>query len=594
LCILVLREVPDDPLLREQWDGLVQHMEEPEVFYTYEWAISVQHAYGSSLRPLLLLGYDQQSLIGVAALAVKPNGEVAFLSETTADYCDFLSSPGWRRQWCDAIFSELRGLHFGPLSLANIPADSVTASVLCEAARKHGYLSFIRPTYRCARIVLGADEVRASLQRRTTGKKAFRRNLRLLDRKGAVVFFTNVADEDLDQVVSDFCLAHVTRFFAGGRLSNMIQPERRAFLQALAHQLSKQGWLSINRLFVGDRCVAWNYGFQFGRSWFWYQPTFDTNYERFSPGLALLGKVIEAACDNPRVGVVDLGLGAEDYKEKLANEGRQILHITVSASPIPHANAILRHRIADLIKTRPKVECRVRAAVNRLTRLQSFLREKSLRPAIQFLAGRVRDRMMGEKEVHFFQWGGYIVGAQDDGFVIRELDLNLLGLAAIEYFDDRGTLDYLARSAQRLRTGSSRGFALVASSGIPVHFCWVSEFEGFEIRELKQQLKASSPQAVLIFDCCNPEATRGHNYFATGIAGVASRLRSAGEVPWIFEAARNRASVHDIMKAGFIHKFTMRCRHLLGLTQTVETAQQPVVSFATMSTGLRDYAHFEN
>jgi hypothetical protein len=48
------------------------------------------------------------------------------------------------------------------------------------------------------------------------------------------------------------------------------------------------------------------------------------------------------------------------------------------------------------------------------------------------------------------------------------------------------------------------------------------------------------------------------------------------------------------MKAGFSYKFTMRRRRLLGVTRTVETAQEPVTSLASVSTGLCDYAHSEN
>jgi CelD/BcsL family acetyltransferase involved in cellulose biosynthesis len=594
LRVLVLREIPDDALLREQWDSLVQQMEQPQVFYTYEWAISVQRAYGPVLRPLLLLGYEQESLHGVAALAFKRNGELAFLADSTADYCDFLSSPDLRRHWCEAVLRELRTIHHGPLSLANLPADSKTASVLSAAAGGQGYRTFVRPSYRCARIVLRGDEDRASLKRSTAGKKAFRRKIRLLDQTGSAVFSANIAGQEIDQVVAEFCRAHVTRFISGGRLSNMIQPERRAFLRELGHQLSKRGWLSINRLLMGDRCVAWNYGFQFAGSWFWYQPTFDTNYQRFSPGLCLLGKVIEAACDSPEISVVDLGLGAEGYKERFANASRLTLHASLSLSPISHAKAVLRHRAAEVIKARPGAERHVRAAVDRLTHFQSCLQKEGFCSCVRLLATRFGRQLMGRQEVHFFQWSGNLVGVQAEGTAIRELDQEMLALAAIEYSTDKETLDYLARAGQRLQAGASRGFALVTSSPAPVHFCWVSAFEGFEMRELEQRLKAPSLKAVLIFDCWSPTSVRGRNYFATSITTVASRLGSSGEVPWIFAAAQNRASVNGIMKAGFDYKFTMRRRGLLGLTRTDETARKAVVSRTPIGDGLRDYAHSEN
>ena len=44
-------------------------MECPEVFYTFEWALAVSRAYRDSITPLLILAYEQDSLVGVAALA---------------------------------------------------------------------------------------------------------------------------------------------------------------------------------------------------------------------------------------------------------------------------------------------------------------------------------------------------------------------------------------------------------------------------------------------------------------------------------------------------------------------------------------------
>lgn len=585
--ICVLREIPDDEFLRQRWNELVRKMEQPEIFYTYEWAVSVQRSYGSILRPLLLLGYDDARLIGVAALAEKPQGHVHFLAESTADYCDFLSSPTMRQSWCGAVFGELRKLHLGPLRLANLPADSVTASVVAAIAKKHRYHSFVRPAYRCARIAVGDDEQRASLRRRTTGKQSFLRDLRRLDEKGQAVFSTNVRNDDLSQVVATFCRAHVGRFLGNGRLSNMVKPERRNFLQELASQLAKQGWLSMDRLLVGDRCVAWNYGFQFAGSWFWYQPTFDTAYERFSPGLCLLRKIIETACDNPEIKVVDLGLGAEGYKEKFANAGRQTLHVSLSSSRISHARLVLRHRVVEAIKGRPKLETHVRSALSRVTRLQCHLRGRGLRSSLRVLGARARHYFMGQQEVHFFQWCGDPIETEREGLAIHELDQDLLATAAMEYNADQSTLDYLLRAAQRLQTARQRGFALVTSSGTPLHFSWVTEFENFEVHELREHLRAPSHKAVLIFDSWSPESVRGHNHFATAIAAIARRLLSSGEVPWIFAAAENHASLKGIVKAGFSYQFTMSRRRALGLQSRVEMIHKPLAPLTIMNSGFQ-------
>src|SRR5437870_2500289 len=173
-------------------------MESPEVFYTYEWALAVQRAYSSSMLPLTMLAYERDSLVGVAALATGITSESAFfLAASTADYCDFVCSPGRRNEFIQVVLAELRKL--------------------------------------------------------------------------------------------------------GMRMLTLARPARRHFLSQLARLLSDSGWIVLTRLMIGEQPVAWNYGFQFCGSWFWYQPTFDSRLEEFSLGFCLLSKIVSEACDNPEI-----------------------------------------------------------------------------------------------------------------------------------------------------------------------------------------------------------------------------------------------------------------------------------------------------
>ena len=43
--LVLHREIPEDNILAGQWNQLVQQMEFPEVFYTYEWSLAVSRAY---------------------------------------------------------------------------------------------------------------------------------------------------------------------------------------------------------------------------------------------------------------------------------------------------------------------------------------------------------------------------------------------------------------------------------------------------------------------------------------------------------------------------------------------------------------------
>src|SRR5580698_10049607 len=164
-------------------------MDRPEVFYTWEWAVSVQTAYQASLHPLLLLGYEEGGLVGVASLATDAvNKTVSFLAANTADYCDFLSPTENRPQFAEAIFAEVANANPNMIILANLPEDSATPSALQEAARKHSFHLFRRPAYACAQVELGSSEQRQEMKVALAGKKKIRRYLREMEREGPVTF----------------------------------------------------------------------------------------------------------------------------------------------------------------------------------------------------------------------------------------------------------------------------------------------------------------------------------------------------------------------------------------------------------------------
>jgi CelD/BcsL family acetyltransferase involved in cellulose biosynthesis len=366
LRVSVQLQVPQDPKVRDQWNGLVRQMDRPEVFYTWEWAMAVGRAYHSSLKPLLLLGYEGDTLAGVAALATDEAGkQISFLAGSTADYCDFICRPQQRTEFVAGVFEELARIHPPILRLANLPADSATSLTLKEAAEEHGYLVFSRPAYRCAQIRLGTPAERHDLKESVVKRKAFRSYLRGLEKNGRVTLDHLTQWNSISANLPRFVDAHVSRFRAGGRASNLASPERQTFLFELAELLSGAGWLFLTRLLAGDQPVAWNYGFQFAGSWFYYQPTFDARWRQFSPGFCLLTKMVEQACDNPAIHLLDLGLGEEAYKARFASAYRQTLHATITDSRAVRLRETVRYHAAAAVKSSPRLEHWVRRLVGR-------------------------------------------------------------------------------------------------------------------------------------------------------------------------------------------------------------------------------------
>jgi len=365
---LVLRgDIPDD--LGPQWNALVDQMERAEIFYTYEWAQAASRAFHASVTPLLFLAYEGEALAGVAALATDSSQRKAFfLTGTTADYCDFISHPDQRPEFLHLVLHELQRLRMPMLVAANLPADSATSDTLTHAAAECEYHLFSRPAYDCAQVVFRSSVEREAIKQAISADKRLRYCLKNLSKHGPLTIDHLKSWEDVRSALPGFFEMHIARFHSAGRSSNLIHPGRQTFLRELARLLSQKGQMVLTRLSVGDRPIAWNYGFQFAGSWFYYQPTFDVAWQRYSPGVCLLAKIVESACDDPGIRVVDLGLGAEGYKERFTTSVRQTLHVTVTNSALRRFREAARYNAASVIKSSPFVENCVRHVLGRVSR----------------------------------------------------------------------------------------------------------------------------------------------------------------------------------------------------------------------------------
>jgi len=566
LRIVLLKEIPEDSALRDQWNALVLRGEQPQVFYTYEWALAVHRAYAATLRPLLFLSYDDDhSLCGVAALAGDPAGcRASFLCATTGDYCDFLGPIEQRATFVGGVLAELKKLKFDEIIFANLPADSATASVLGKGATSRGYRSFARTGYVCAQVSLSSLERRGDAKPVLPRKKMLRRFLNVMGRENPVRLDHARSWEAIEPVLPEFMQAHVARFLVTGRISNMAREERRVFLAELAKLLSERGWLDLTRMVSGTNVFAWNYGFQFQGTWFWYQPTFDSDLEKYSPGFCLLAKLIEEAAEQPEFKIVDLGLGAEEYKDRFANQTREILHVTLKSSAGQHYRGIVRYRVAELVRAVPRAEAVARAAVLRWQRLKEHVGRDGVATAWVWLVGRLGKLLWLESEVVFYEWCG---AALPDSKAVRlqRLDLDDLASATSQHVDDPSTLGYLLRAASRLREGRAEGFGLVDGEGKFLHFTWTTEFDGFFLSELNAKVDAPSVDCVMLFDCWTPLPARGHGYYALAVDLVAKAVREKGKRPWIFSAASNVASMRGLESAGFQRRYSLVRQRVLGV-----------------------------
>jgi CelD/BcsL family acetyltransferase involved in cellulose biosynthesis len=564
--ITVLDKVPEDPEIILSWNELAFRMERPEVFYTHQWALAANRAFSDTLCPLILLAYESGRLAGVAAMATEPESPdtAFFLTASTADYCDIVSGREGREATLVTILEEMDKLGVRNLILANVPAESQTLRAVKEVAKSHRFHLCLRPAYDCGVITLANDEQRRSVLKTVERKEREKRALKKLSQFGPI-HVSHLSGEHAEIALRSIFTAQIARFLATNRLSPLIQQQRRIFLMELGRLLTLAGWLKVSQLEVNREPIAWNYGFRFFDSWFWYLPTFRIQYEESSPGSCLLRLLTEEACADPSVERLDLGLGDEAYKERFANTISSTHYLQLSRSLSRHLAIVGRNLLATLVGRFPAIDKKIRLGRKFVYVLQNRVRKAGLLATTKHALTRVKNGVVSEDEIAFFE-APQITITEDESVTLHPLAWENVAVAAMNNADDEQTLAYLMRCAQRLRTSCSKGYCLQERDREPSHFLWVDSYDAFRVSEIDSTLESSDPSAVIIFDCWTPAAKRGHGNYVKAIRLAAAYQQKQQRHVWIFSVVKNESSLRGIIKAGFVHRFSIVRNRMLGHT----------------------------
>jgi len=87
--------------------------------------------------------------------------------------------------------------------------------------------------------------------------------------------------------------------------------------RALLEQAARDDWLRAYVLYVSDEPCAFQLDIRYGKTQFTEYGSFNPRWERGSPGIVLLLKVLEELCGDPEICAMDYGFGDAGYKAKL-------------------------------------------------------------------------------------------------------------------------------------------------------------------------------------------------------------------------------------------------------------------------------------
>ncbi|MCX7592526.1 MAG: GNAT family N-acetyltransferase [Fischerella sp.] len=109
----------------------------------------------------------------------------------------------------------------------------------------------------------------------------------------------------------------------------------------------------LSALYVGDEVAALHFSMRSQSVWHSWFPSYDRKFEKYSPGLILLLKMVESA-QTLGLQTIDLGKGGESYKQRVANAAVPLAEGSVEIPSLISATyqtgRKLRHQIKKVIR----------------------------------------------------------------------------------------------------------------------------------------------------------------------------------------------------------------------------------------------------
>lgn len=313
---------------RTVWNALVDRMQYPTMFSTWEWVSEWFSHFGNNVQPFILFVRRGHETVAILPLYLRYNRlgrdgrtgrilEYCGARELYPDPLDIIASPADAAAGMDAVLSFL-ACHATAWDVLHLQFATVEGALgrYLEARGTHRTQSSVAPFVR----VTGTyDDYVGSLSANERSNVR-RRRRKLMEGQGFE--YTNFAENDRREVLDRLFDLHARRAVQKNIRSSFDSPQIRAFHAALLCRVPPERvWL---RGFRRDgEILAVFYGFSLGGRLSYYQLGFDPDFEGVSLGSALLQETIRESFAS---GLTEYNFlqGDESFKFRWAREARTL------------------------------------------------------------------------------------------------------------------------------------------------------------------------------------------------------------------------------------------------------------------------------
>lgn len=336
LSIKQIDNIDELELYREEWDRTLQESSSNTIFLTFDWVVTWCKTYSEEGKVFILLITDDEELIGIAPLTIissrifgLPIKRLKFVGYNYLYYKDFIISR--KREEClNLILFYLRDNSqlWDGIELSNIPHGSLKFNLFQNTCLTLGYFYYIKKGLPCPYVTLNNDwndywESRGKATRKNTINQ-----IKRLKKSGVFHYKICVDINTFNKAVNIFFAQHIKRRIARWQISEYRRVKRRNFIIRIGKIFLKTKYLQFSFLELNDKILATCYGFKYNGKVYYYSPSFNLEYAKYSPGKVLLYYIIKNSF-NENICEIDLLSGEDYYKFHWATNVRDNYQIQI-------------------------------------------------------------------------------------------------------------------------------------------------------------------------------------------------------------------------------------------------------------------------
>ncbi len=321
-----------DSISKEAWDKVLNASPKISVFQTFgfqkAWWNNFGRSGGKSL--LLLTAKKNGEVVGIAPLFVDRVPPlrvpvIRFIGSPVADYMDFISVRGKERETTEAFYGFIKKRNAALTELIYIPDTRECF---------HRGLAGIEEIDAAPYIDLcgGWDAVSGGLDKRLI--KDLARCERNLSDTGAVLFGRARGIEEAEGLLNAYFEMHIRRWKErAGRYSQFQSEVWQSFVKEAMGGLFGEGSIDLSYLKAGDRFIAFHFGYIYEGRFYYYMPSYDPDFYRYSPSKLLIKYLIKDSCD-AGLKIFDFLRGKESYKLNWTDKEKKLFSATAFSDNI--------------------------------------------------------------------------------------------------------------------------------------------------------------------------------------------------------------------------------------------------------------------